>query len=149
MRRSAIRPVEAAEFSPAPAPEQNVRSGRKTMSSGTGGIVPTVVAEPPPPPTDSGGGGVTFTAVAEVHMSAPVDEEEKLIVQASGQHVVCNSKHRSWESSRDIECSPGRHARQQAENVFGPEDRPGRYTYGGGSVPGTINGFGSGRTSGQ
>ena len=32
-----------------------------------------------------------FTAVAEVHMSAPVDEEEKLIAQASGQHVVCNT----------------------------------------------------------
>ena len=66
-----------------------------------------------PPPTDSGGGG-TFTAVVEVHMSAP-----------------------------------GRHAGQQAENVFRPEDRLGRYTYGGGSVPGTVNGFGSGRTSGQ
>ena len=24
-------------------------------------------------------------------MSAPVDEEEKLIAQASGQHVVCNT----------------------------------------------------------
>ena len=42
------------------------------MSSGTGGISPTVVVEPPLP-TAGGGGGVTFTAVAEVHMSAPVD----------------------------------------------------------------------------
>ena len=58
-RRSAVRPLsaEAAEFSPARAPEQNVRSGQKTMSSGTGGIVPTVVAEPPPLPTEGGGGG--------------------------------------------------------------------------------------------
>ena len=57
-RRSAVRPlsVEAVEFSPALAPEQNLLSGRKTMSSGAGGVVPTVVAEPPPP-TDSGGGG--------------------------------------------------------------------------------------------
>ena len=58
MRRSAIRPlsVEAAEFSPALVPEQNVRSGRKTMSSGTGGIVPTVVAEPSYRQRGGGGG---------------------------------------------------------------------------------------------
>ena len=51
MRRSAIQPlsVEAVGFSPALAPEQNLLSGRKTMSSGAGGVVPTVVAEPPPP----------------------------------------------------------------------------------------------------
>ena len=61
MRRSTVRPllVEAAEFSPAPAPEQNVRSGRKTMSSGTGGIVPggSCRTPPPPPPAVRGGGG--------------------------------------------------------------------------------------------
>ena len=60
MRRSAVRPlsVEAVEFSPALAPEQNLISGRKTMSSGAWGVVPTVVAEPPPPlPTAGGGGG--------------------------------------------------------------------------------------------
>ena len=94
MKRSAIRPqsVEAVEFSPAPEPQQNVRSGRKTMSSGTGGISTTVVVEPPPPlPTAGGGGRETLTVVAEVHMSAPVDEEEQLIAQASGQHVVCNT----------------------------------------------------------
>ena len=34
---------------------------------------------------------MTFTAVADVHMSAPVDEEDKLIAQVSGQHVVCNT----------------------------------------------------------
>ena len=34
---------------------------------------------------------MTFTAVAEVHMSAPVDDEEKFIAQASGQHVVDNT----------------------------------------------------------
>ena len=37
-------------------------------------------------------------------------------------------KHRSWECSRDVECSPGRHACQQAENAFGPYDW---LTYGG------------------
>ena len=36
-----------------------------------------------PLPTAWGGGGVTFTAVAEVHMSALVDDEEKLIAQAN------------------------------------------------------------------
>ena len=80
MKRSAVRPlsVEAVEFSPAPAPEQNVRSGRKTMSSGTGRISLTVVVESPLP-------------TAEVHMSAPVDEEEKLIAKAIEQHVVSNT----------------------------------------------------------
>ena len=34
---------------------------------------------------------MTFTAVAEVHMSASVNEEDKLIAQASWQHVVCNT----------------------------------------------------------
>ena len=43
-------------------------------------------------PTDSGGGGVTFTVVAEVHVSATVNDDDKLIVaQASGQHVVCDT----------------------------------------------------------
>ena len=83
-RRSAVQPlsVEAVEFSPALAPEQNLRSGRKTMSSGAGGVVPTVVVEPPLP--TAGGGGVTFTAVAEVHRSASANEEDRLIVQSSG-----------------------------------------------------------------
>ena len=89
-RRSAVRPlsVEAVEFSPALAPEQNLLSGRQTMSSGAGGVVPMVVAGPPVP---TEGGGATFTAAAEVHMSASVNEEDKLIAQASGQHVVCNT----------------------------------------------------------
>ena len=34
---------------------------------------------------------MTFTVVAEVHISPPVDDEEKLIAQASGQHVVDNT----------------------------------------------------------
>ena len=65
-RRSAVRPlsVEVVEFSPALAPEQKLLSGRKTMSSGTGGVVPTVVTEPPLPTAGGGGGVVTFTAVA-------------------------------------------------------------------------------------
>ena len=50
-RRSAVRPlsVEAVEFSPALMPEQNLKSGRKTMSSGAGGVVPAVVSHPPVP----------------------------------------------------------------------------------------------------
>ena len=32
-----------------------------------------------------------FTAVAEVHISASVNEEDKFIAQASGQHVVCDT----------------------------------------------------------
>ena len=60
MKISAVRPlsVEVVEFSPAPAPEQNARSGRKTMSSRTGGISPMVVVEPPPPYQQRGGGDV-------------------------------------------------------------------------------------------
>ena len=40
--------VEAVKFSLASATEQYIRSGRKTMSSGTSGISPTGVVEPPP-----------------------------------------------------------------------------------------------------
>ena len=66
-RRSAVRPlsVEAVEFSPTLDPEMNVVTGRKTVSSGAGGIVLTVVANVPVP-TEA---GVTFSAVAEVHAS--------------------------------------------------------------------------------
>ena len=58
-------------------------------------------------------------------------------------------QYRSWESSSDIECPSGGHARQQADDAFGSEDGPGRYTYGGGGGPGTVSFFGSGRISGQ
>ena len=77
MRRSAVWPlsVEAVEFSPALVPEQNLLSGRKTMPSAAGGVIPTVVAETPVPTA----AGVTF------------NEEDKLVAQASGQHVVCNT----------------------------------------------------------
>ena len=56
-KKSAVWPlsVEAVEFSPAPAPEQNARSGRKTMSSGTGGISQMVVVEPSLPTAEGGG----------------------------------------------------------------------------------------------
>ena len=74
-------------------------------------------------------------------MSAPVDDEEKLRAQASGQHVVDNTD--PGEAPAILSAPWGRHARRQAGNAFGPEDSPGRYTYVGGSVPG------SGRTSGQ
>ena len=88
-RRSAVRPlsVEAVEFSPALVPEKKLISGRKTMSSGAGGVVPAVVADPPVPTA----AGVTFSAVAEVHVSASANEEDRLVAQASGQHVVCNT----------------------------------------------------------
>ena len=58
-RRSAIRPlsVEVVEFSPVLAPEQNLLSVRKTMSSGTVAVIPTVVAEPPLPTAGGGGAG--------------------------------------------------------------------------------------------
>ena len=64
-----------------------------------------------------GGGGVRFTTVAETHRPPSTDDEGNILAQASGQQVVW--KHRSWESCRDVECSPGRHACQQAENAFG------------------------------
>ena len=71
-RRSAVWPlsVEAVEFSPALVPEKKFISGRKAMSSGAGGVVPVV---------------------AEVYVSASANEEDKLLAQASGQHVVCNT----------------------------------------------------------
>ena len=60
MKKSAVRPlsVEAVEFSPAPATEQNIRSGRKILYSGTGGISLTVVVDHPPPPYQQRGGDV-------------------------------------------------------------------------------------------
>ena len=55
--RSAVRPlsVEVVELSPALVPVNNLISGRKTMSSGAGGIAPAVVADPC---ADSGRGDV-------------------------------------------------------------------------------------------
>ena len=131
--RSAVRPlsVEAVEFSPALVPEKK-KSGRKTMSSGTGGVAPAVVADPPVPKA----AGVTFSAVAEVHVSASANEDDSLVAQASEQHIVCNTDH-------------GGHARHQADAAFGSEDRPRRYTYRGDSGPGAVSVFGSGRISGQ
>ena len=86
---SAVRPlsVEAVEFSPALVPEKNVMSGRKTMSSGAGGVAPVVVADPPVPTA----AGVTFSAVAEVHVSASVIEDDGLVAQASEQRIVCST----------------------------------------------------------
>ena len=56
--RSAVRPlsVEVVEFSAALVPENNVKFGRKTMSSEAGGVAPAVVADPPC--SDSGGDDV-------------------------------------------------------------------------------------------
>ena len=91
MKISVVRPlsVEAVQFTPASATEQHIRSGRKTMSSGTGGSSPTEVVEPPLS-TAGGGGGVRFTAVAEVHRPPSMDNEEKLLAQAR-QHAVENT----------------------------------------------------------
>ena len=87
--RSAVRPlsVEAVEFSPTLDPEWNVMSGQKTVSSGACGVAPAVVGDVPVP-TEA---GVTFSAVAEVHTSASVIEDDILVVQASEQHTVCNT----------------------------------------------------------
>ena len=78
--RSAVRPlsVEAVEFSPTLDPERNVMSGQKAMSSGASGVAPAIVADVPVP-TEA---GVTFSAVAEVHASASVIEDDILVVQA-------------------------------------------------------------------
>ena len=86
---SAIRPlsVEAVEFSPTLDPEMKVMSGQKSVSSGAGGVAPALVADVPVP-TEA---GVTFSAVAEVHASASVIEDDILVVQASEQCTVCNT----------------------------------------------------------
>ena len=34
---------------------------------------------------------MTFSAVAEVHMSASTSEDDNLVAQASEQHIVCNT----------------------------------------------------------
>ena len=64
---------------------------------------------------------VTFSAVAEVHVSASAIED-------------------AWGSSRDIECPRGGCAHHQADEAFGSDDRPGRHTYGGDSGSGHISG---------
>ena len=76
--RSAGRPlsVEAVEFSPTLDPEMKVMFGQKSVSSGVGGVAPEVVADVPVP-TEA---GVTFSAVAEVHASASVIEDDILVV---------------------------------------------------------------------
>ena len=143
--RSAVRPllVEAVEFSPALVPEKNLISGRKTMSSGAGGVAPAVVADPPVPTV----AGVTFSAVAEVHVSASASEDDSLVGQASEQHIVCNTDPGKVPETSSVPA--GGHARHQADEAFGSEDRPRRYTYGGDSGPGAVSVFGSGRISGQ
>ena len=147
MKISAVQPlsVEAVEFSPAPATEQHRRSGRKTMSSGIGGSSPTEVVELPLSKAGGGGGEVHGgSGGSQTALNERRGKDISPIQWAAGCW-----KHRSRENSRDVECSPGRHAFQQAENAFSPDESPGRYTYGGGRVPGTVIDLGSGRTSGQ
>ena len=50
-KKSASRPM------PAPTKALNEQAGRKTKSSGSGGIRPTAVVEPPLPKAGGGGGG--------------------------------------------------------------------------------------------
>ena len=87
--RSAVRPlsVEVVEFSAALVPENNVKFGRKTMSSEAGGVAPAVVADPPVPTAV----GMTFSAVAEVHVSASAIEDDSSVAQASEQRIVCST----------------------------------------------------------
>ena len=111
-RRSAVRPlsVEAVELSPALVPEQNLLSGRKAMSSGTGGVVPTVVAEPPLV--------VTFTAVAEVHMSASVNE-----VNSPSQWAThCLHSTSVEQSLRPLQPEPSEHPTGTPRGVVGASD---------------------------
>ena len=79
-------------------------------------------------------------------MSASATEDDSSVAQTSEQHVGHGIV---WECSRDIECPRGGHAHHQADEAFGSEDRPGRYSYGGDSGPGAVDTFGSGRISGQ
>ena len=87
--RSVVRPlsVEVVEFSPTLDPEMNVLSGRKTVSSGAGGVAPAEVADVPVP-TEA---GVTFSTVAEVHASASVIEDDIIVAQASEQRTLCST----------------------------------------------------------
>ena len=87
--RPAVWPlsVEAVEFSPTLEPERNGMSGQKTVSSGAGGVALAVVADVPVP-TEA---GVTVLAVAEVHASASVIEDDLLVVKASEQRTICNT----------------------------------------------------------
>ena len=143
--RSAVRPlsVEAVEFSPALVPEKNVMYGWKTMSSRAGGVAPAVVADPPVPTA----AGVTFLAVAEVHVSASVIDDDILVAQASEQRTVCSADPGKVPETSSV--PSGGHARHRADEAFGSEDRPGRYTYGGDSGPEAVSTFGSGHISGQ
>ena len=50
-------------------------------------VAPAVVADLPVPTA----AGVTFSAVAEVHVSASASEDDSLVAQASEQHIVCNT----------------------------------------------------------
>ena len=63
-------------------------SGRKTMFCGAGGVAPAVVADPPPVPTAV---GVTFSAEAEVHVSASAIADDSLVAQATEQRIVCRT----------------------------------------------------------
>ena len=91
--------------------------------------------------------GVTFSAVAEVHASSSVIDDDILVVQASEQHTVCSTD--PGKVPETLSIPAGGHTRHRAVEAFSSEDRPGRYTYGGDSGPGAVSAFGSGRISGQ
>ena len=143
--RSAVRPlsVEAVEFSPTLVPERNITSGWKTMSSGAGGVGPAVVADLPLPTA----AGVTFSAVAEVHVSASVIDDDILVAQASEQRTVCSTdpgkvpKTLSVPAGHTLVTEPVKHSAQKIDlDVTTMEEKVG---------PGAVSTFGSGHISGQ
>ena len=137
--RSAVWPlsVEAVEFSPALVLEKNVMSGRKTMSSEAGGVAPAVVADPPVPTA----AGVTFSAVAEVYVSASAIEDDSLVAQASEQRIVCSTD--AWKVPETSSVPAG------DTLVTKPMMQTWMVYYGGDSGPGAVSAFGSGHISGQ
>ena len=70
-------------FSPALVPEKKMKSGRKTKSSGAGGVATTVVADP----LCRQRWGMTFSVVAEVHVLASATEDDSSVAQTSEKHV--------------------------------------------------------------
>ena len=84
---------------------------------------------------------MTFTAVAEVHISASVNEEDKLIAQASGQHVVCNTD--PGKVSAILSAPPGDTLINKSKMYSSQKiDLDG-------VGPGAVSVFSSGRISGQ
>ena len=90
---SAVWPLsaEAVEFYPALVQEKKMKSGWKTKSSGAGGVASAVVSDPPVPTAV----GVTFSAVAEVHVSASAMEDDSsvFLTISQCQNLQDNPRH--------------------------------------------------------